>query len=300
MFLLTPNTRITVLEVENKISGESNYADCSSPNQSDTTGMLLRTLRSIHLAVHADVPRMFLLSGPAGVGKTHSVRCAIQGFQGPIHAKFLRGSDIVASMDGSVSPALCLEKHFIQLQSRSIQCICLLFLDECDALMTSPAAVAIIGQQLDQIALSWRKIVVVAATNRIDSVPQSLRRSGRLEHELILQPPSVNERNVILRSLIGEDAPPIEEIAEMTIGFVAADLNALVRKSRVLSLNSTCSLASNLRKAMDSVGASVRHWYILFDRSLLTHYDRPFEMHRCLVHLRRRGTVLQGTPEGLR
>ena len=294
MFLLTPNTRITILEVQNMISEESNFADGFSPNQSDTTEMLLGTLRSIHETVNADVPRMFLLSGPAGVGKTHSVRIAIQRFLAPIHAKFLRGSDIVASMDSSVNPGLCLEKHFIHLQRSSTQCIGLLFLDECDALMSSPAAVAMIGHQLDQIALCWRKIIVVAATNRVDSVPQSLRRSGRLEHELILQPPSVKERNFILRSLIGEEAPPMEELAEMTIGFVAADLNALVRKGRVFSLNSTCSLASNLRKAMDGVGASVSHW--LFLHRLLTDpfqptISRPFEMQRCRMHLTQRGIV---------
>jgi hypothetical protein len=56
-----------------------------------------------------------------------------------------------------------------------------------------------------------------------------------LEHELILQPPSVKERNFILRSLIGEEAPPMEELAEMTIGFVAADLNALVRRVEFLA-----------------------------------------------------------------
>ena len=263
VFLLTPNTRITILEVQNDISRESNYADCSSPTQSDTTKILLRTLRTIHQAGNADVPRTFLISGPAGVGKTHSVRSAILYFKTPIHAKFLRGSDIVASVNDSASPGLCLEMHFIHLQRRSNECICLLFLDECDALMSSPAAVAMIGHQLDQIALRWRRIIVVAATNRIDSVPQSLRRSGRLERELILKPPSVDQRNMILRSLIGDEASPMEDIAEVTIGFVPADLNALVRKARVLSMNSNCSLAENLQKAMDIVGASVSHWYFL-------------------------------------
>jgi SpoVK/Ycf46/Vps4 family AAA+-type ATPase len=62
---------------------------------------------------------------------------------------------------------------------------------------------------------------------------------------------------MILQSLVGEVTIPVEDIAEITIGFVPADLHALVRRAKALSASNTLSLDVNLRKAMESVGASV-------------------------------------------
>ena len=262
LFLLAPSTRITILESEEKKSREENNIDLRSPNLSDASEILLGTIRAINEGENANIPRVFLLSGPAGVGKTHAVRTAVQCSRARIYSKFLRGSDIMASAGVSSTPGLSLEKHFMHLQRQSVDRICIVFLDECDALMSSHTATAMLGYQLDQVALRWKRIIVVAATNKIDSVPLLLRRAGRFEHALILQPPSLAQRHMILKSLVGEETPHVEEIAEMTIGFVPADLHALARKARVLSLSNTHSLATNLRKAMVDVGASVSHWFL--------------------------------------
>lgn len=259
MFILTPSTRITVTENEqDNIPTETRCRDDTSAAQSYAANILLDTIRVLTKFKNADVPRFFLLTGPPGVGKTHAVRSAMKSSQAPIYAKFLLGSGIVAASGTSATPGLSLEGYFVHLRKESTERICILFLDECDALMSSKAVASVLARNLDLIALSSKQIIVVAATNRIDSVPQFLRRAGRFEHELIIQPPSCTQRRIILENLVGEVATGMEEIAEMTIGFVPADLHALARRARALSVCNTNSLECNLRIALDKVGASVR------------------------------------------
>ena len=254
---MTPGTRITVLENEDDTLAVPRRADDSVDAQSYPTKILLGTIRALEKYRNADIPRFFLLTGAPGVGKTHAVRRAVLSSQTPVYSKFLLGSSIMALSGTSGTPGLCLEGHFHQLQQKCRERVCIIFLDECDALMSSPPVVSALAHHLDLIALRFKRIIVVAATNRIDSVPPSLRRAGRFEHELIVQPPSSTQRTMILQSLVGEVAIPVEDIAEITIGFVPADLHALVRRAKALSASNTLSLDANLRKAMESVGASV-------------------------------------------
>lgn len=257
MFVLTPSTRITVLENEAEDLVEQRRVDVAAAAQSNATDILLGTIWAMDKYKNADVPRFFLLTGAPGVGKTHAVRSAIQSSQAPIYSEFLLGSNIMAASGTSSTPGLFLQEHFLKLQKMSTERICILFIDECDALMSSPAVASVLAHQLDLIAWRFKQIIVVGATNRIDSVPQSLRRAGRFEHELIVQPPSSTQRTMILNSLVGEDSIRTEKIAEMTIGFVPADLHALVRNARALSVSNTFSLEVNLEKAVENVGASV-------------------------------------------
>ena len=206
---------------------------------------------------NADIPRFFLLTGAPGVGKTHAVRNAVLSSQAPVYSKFLLGSGIMSLSATSGTPGLFLEEHFFQLQKKSSERICIIFLDEFDALMSSPAVVSVLAHQLDLIALRFKQIIVIAATNRTDSVPQSLRRAGRFERELIVHPPSSTQRATILQSLVGEVEMGVEGIAEITVGFVPADLHALVRCAKLLSASNSLSLDVNLKKAVESVGASV-------------------------------------------
>lgn len=81
------------------------------------------------------------------------------------------------------------------------------------------------------------RLVVVAATNRPNSVDQALRRPGRFDREIEVGIPNADARREILqilvRSLVFPDGASKEEIvkkvAARTHGFVGADLEALVR-----------------------------------------------------------------------
>lgn len=147
-------------------------------------------------------------------------------------------------------------------------CVSILFIDECDALLSSDVVAGVLSMLLDQTVQrrdGWQRILVVAATNTIDSIPSYLRRPGRFDNEIHVAPPTSHDRFSILVSLI-EDATSISapelhsllEIAEECVGYVAADLVALVRRTAALALDAGGeSIGPDLfRKAMLDVGAS--------------------------------------------
>lgn len=82
-----------------------------------------------------------------------------------------------------------------------------------------------------------RRVIVLGATNRPHSIDMSLRRPGRLEREIVIDPPDAPLRASILQLYfdeVGVDAitrAAIPRIAAQCVGFVGADLHALVRES---------------------------------------------------------------------
>jgi AAA+ superfamily predicted ATPase len=300
ILLITPSTRITILEAE--IEPPSLITE-ETTKISDVTDLLLGTIRTMaNKTNNYNIPRIFLLSGPPGAGKTYAVKMALQLAQPTrVYTKFLQGSDIMASSSTeSVTPGAVMERHFAQLKQQTLEdsTVCLVFLDECDSLMASPTAVAMLGLQLDELASAdcYTRIIVVAATNNIEAVPQHLKRPGRFEQLLILAPPSLAQRLEILQKLVGESTPGLEEIAETTIGFVPVDLQALVRRARLLGLsNSRHSLDVNLRKAMVHVGASVRQWWYLLSLACLFIFNELLFLH--LFYQALRDSALTAPPK---
>ena len=153
----------------------------------------------------------------------------------------------------------------------------IIFLDECEALLSSDHVAATLAFLLDKISSNdsddddrrcWRRVVVVAATNQIDSLPAFLRRPGRFDREVPLSPPNAAERRNILKSFVQEyfdvdNIPSISEkelsdVAEACVGYVPADLELLVRRASLLyaTTDKDGSLESLLRETMPSVGAS--------------------------------------------
>ena len=121
-------------------------------------------------------------------------------------------------------------------------------------------------------------MIVIAATNRIDAIPSSLRRPGRIDRELSISPPNAKERLKILKSLLNEieqgrdfqrddshedesksiNDTEILEIAELCVGYVASDLASLIRRAAFLSFSEgVAGITSKcLKDAMKDVGAS--------------------------------------------
>ena len=150
---------------------------------------------------------------------------------------------------------------------RDKTCVVILFIDECDALLSSHVVAGMLGTLLDRTASQdgWHRIMVVGATNSIDSIPSFLRRPGRFDIEYSVAPPTAKERMSILASLMAAtsifsqpDPKTLQATAEECVGFVAADLVALVRRAVVLAVdagNESIGL-DILRKAMIDVEAS--------------------------------------------
>jgi ribosome biogenesis ATPase len=146
---------------------------------------------------------------------------------------------IVSGMSGESEKAL--REHFEEAKRIAP---CLIFIDEIDAITPKRESAQremekrIVAQLLtcmDEIALEktdGKPVIVLAATNRPDSLDAALRRGGRFDKEINMTVPSEPVREQILRALTRKlrlaDDLDFKTLAKRTPGFVGADLNDLV------------------------------------------------------------------------
>lgn len=142
-------------------------------------------------------------------------------------------------MSGESEKAL--REHFDEAKKMAP---CLVFIDEIDAITPKRESAQremekrIVAQLLtcmDDLALEktdGKPVIVLAATNRPDSLDPALRRGGRFDKEINLSVPSEPVREQILRALTRKmrlaDDLDFKTLAKRTPGFVGADLNDLV------------------------------------------------------------------------
>ena len=182
-------------------------------------------------------PRGILLHGPPGCGKT----MIANAFAAELGVSFiaLSAPSIVSGMSGESEKAL--REHFEEAKKMAP---CLVFIDEIDAITPKRESAQremekrIVAQLLtcmDDLALEktgGKAVIVLAATNRPDSLDPALRRGGRFDKEINLSVPSEPVREQILRALTRQMSLSgdfdFRHLAKLTPGFVGADLNDLV------------------------------------------------------------------------
>jgi ribosome biogenesis ATPase len=178
-----------------------------------------------------------LLHGPPGCGKT----LIANAFAAELGVPFISISapSVVSGMSGESEKAL---REYFEEAKRLAPC--LIFIDEIDAITPKRESAQremekrIVAQLLtcmDEIALEktdGKPVIVLAATNRPDSLDAALRRGGRFDKEINMTVPSEPVREQILRALTRKmrlaDDIDLKTLAKRTPGFVGADLNDLV------------------------------------------------------------------------
>jgi len=189
------------------------------------------------------IPKGVLLVGPPGTGKTLLAK-AIAGEAGvPFFS--LSGSDFVEMFVGV--GAARVRDMFQQAQSRSP---CIVFIDELDALGKTRGMSVVGGhdereQTLNALLVemdgfsSNSGVIVVAATNRPETLDPALLRPGRFDRHILVDRPDVRGREAILevhmKSVKLHDAVNIRQVAAITSGFVGADLANLVNEAALLA-----------------------------------------------------------------
>jgi SpoVK/Ycf46/Vps4 family AAA+-type ATPase len=88
----------------------------------------------------------------------------------------------------------------------------------------------------------WERVIVVAVTNQVDAIPSYLWRPGRLEREVLVRPPDLGGRYKLYPAAAAdgnkcnecEDKVGLQEVADTCVGYVVADLSALVQRAATL------------------------------------------------------------------
>ncbi|XP_027780846.1 ATPase family gene 2 protein homolog B isoform X4 [Marmota flaviventris] len=198
------------------------------------------TLAALGLAV----PRGVLLVGPPGVGKTQLVRAVAREAGAELLA--VSAPALQGSRPGETEENV--RRVFQRARELASRGPSLLFLDEVDALCPrrggphrtpESRVVAQVLTLLDGVC-GDREVVVVGATNRPDALDPALRRPGRFDREVIIGTPTLKQRREILQVITSK--MPISShanlglLAEMTVGYVGADLTALCREAAMHAL----------------------------------------------------------------
>ncbi len=186
-------------------------------------------------------PSGVLLYGPPGCGKTLLAKAVANETEANFIA--INGPEIMNKFYGESERRL--RKIFNEAKNKSPSII---FIDEIDAIapkreeVTGEVERRVVAQLLALMdGLSTRgKVIVIAATNRPNALEPALRRPGRLDREIEIKVPDKKERLEILKihtrnMPLAEDVN-LEEIAEVTHGFVGADLSALAKEAAIIAL----------------------------------------------------------------
>ncbi len=189
------------------------------------------------------IPRGVLLVGPPGTGKTLLAK-AIAGEAG-VSFFGLSGSDFVEMFVGV--GAARVRDMFQQAVNRSPSII---FIDELDALGKSRGGNLVGGhdereQTLNALLVEMdgfdtnNSVIVIAATNRPETLDPALLRPGRFDRHVLVDRPDVSGREDILKVHVKnvklDDAVRLKDVASITSGFVGADLANLVNEATLLA-----------------------------------------------------------------
>lgn len=202
---------------------------------------------SLFSAIGVKPPRGILLYGPPGTGKTLIAR-AVANETGAFFF-LINGPEIMSKLAGESESNL--RKAFEEAEKNAPSII---FIDELDAIAPKREKThgeverRIVSQLLTLMdGLKQRShVIVMAATNRPNSIDAALRRFGRFDREVDIGIPDATGRLEILRihtknMKLAEDVD-LEKIAAETHGFVGSDLAALCSEAALQQIREKMDL----------------------------------------------------------
>ncbi len=193
----------------------------------------------------ARIPKGVLLIGPPGTGKTLLAK-AVAGEAGvPFFS--ISGSEFVELFVGA--GAARVRDLFEQAKK---QAPCIIFIDELDAIGKSRNTGGFYGgndereqtlnqllTEMDGFSASESTVIVLAATNRPETLDPALLRPGRFDRQVLVDRPDLSGREAILdiyaqKVKLGPDVD-LKALAARTPGFAGAELANLVNEAALLA-----------------------------------------------------------------
>src|SRR5215831_20559568 len=251
--IISDSTKITVSEESAKAVQISKEGGVPAITYEDIGGIrneVARVREMIELPLRhpelfkrlgVEAPKGVLLHGPPGTGKTLLAKAVANETNASFHT--IGGPEIMSKYYGESEERL--RNVFEQAEKNAPSII---FIDEIDSIapkreeVTGEVERRIVSQLLSLMdGMSSRgKAVVIGATNRINAIDPALRRPGRFDREIEIGVPDRNGRLEILqihtRGMPLAKDVNLEKLADISHGFVGADLQALAKEAAIRAL----------------------------------------------------------------
>ncbi|MBO8179136.1 MAG: CDC48 family AAA ATPase [Archaeoglobus sp.] len=229
-------------------------------------------------------PKGVLLFGPPGTGKTLIAKAVANESE----ANFIsiKGGQILSKWLGESEKAV----RKIFRKARQVA-PCIIFFDEIDAIAQmrgidegSRAVERVLNQLLTEMdgLEELHGVVVIGATNRPDILDPALLRPGRFDRLVYVRPPDKRSRLAIFkihtRDMPLSDDVDLEELAELTEGYVGADIEAICREAVMLAIRENINaekvemrhFLEALKKIKPSVNETMLNFYERFEERMKT------------------------------
>ncbi|MFB6191375.1 MAG: CDC48 family AAA ATPase [Candidatus Nanohaloarchaea archaeon] len=189
-----------------------------------------------------EVPKGILLYGLPGTGKTLLAKAVAN----EANANFIsiKGPEIFSKYVGESEEAI----REVFKKARQVA-PCILFIDEIDSIATrrgsrtdSGVGDRVVNQLLTELdgIESLEGVTVIAATNRPDMIDPAITRPGRIDRSMEVDVPDAEARKKILEVHTGSmplaDDVDLDELADMTDGYVGSDIESLCREAGMFAL----------------------------------------------------------------
>ena len=195
--------------------------------------------------IGASMPKGALLVGPPGTGKTLLAKAVAGEAEVPFFS--ISGSEFVEMFVGM--GAAKVRDLFKQANEKAP---CIVFIDEIDTIGKKRDGAGFTGgndereQTLNQLLTEMdgfdgsKGVVILAATNRPDSLDPALLRPGRFDRRVIVDRPDLKGRVDILKvhakNVLLDDTVDFEAIALATSGAVGSDLANMINEAAILAV----------------------------------------------------------------
>ena len=251
--IINDTTEIVVSEESSKAVQISQEGTAASITYEDIGGLgdaVARVREMIELPLRhpelfkrlgVEAPKGVLLHGPPGTGKTLLAKAVANETNSNFFT--IGGPEIMSKYHGESEERL---RNVFQEAEKNAPSI--IFIDEIDSIapkreeVTGEVERRIVAQLLSLMdgMKSRGKVVVIAATNRVDAIDPALRRPGRFDREIEIGVPNRDGRLEVLqihtRGMPLDKDVDLQKLADISHGFVGADLQALAKEAAMRAL----------------------------------------------------------------